>query len=274
MNATDGKYVIIYGWMRELDLTLTETMAYALVYGYAKNGEAFMGSITYMQQWLRCTRHTAIKAMQALEDKGLLRKEQVIVKGSPNNRYYITEVSTSAKNALVGSAEIALEVVQPLHQGSAKNALGVVQKLHYNNNKDNNNIISSSSKTHAHAYEEVLNWICDNEEGLEIMLLRNGLISSKTPLEEMREIIRHYVKEYYEQQQMNGGDDIQRRGRRDIKQHFSQWLPIRIKKLQQEQTQKLKDYETNTDPITKAMQQLAAGMESARLRKEQSDERL
>lgn len=260
MNATDGKYVIIYGWMRELDLTLTETMAYALVYGYAKNGEPFQGSITYMQQWLRCTRHTAIKAMQALEDKGLLRKEQVMVKGSPNNRYYITEISTSAKNALVGSAEIALEVVQPLHQGSAKNALGVVQKMHYINNKDNNkdNIVVVE-EAHAHAYEEVLNWVTDNEAGLEIMLLRNGLISAKTPLEEMREIIRPYTKEYYEQQQMNGGDDIQRRGRRDIKQHFSQWLPIRIKKQQQKQ----KDNESSTDPITRAMQDFAAGWDNA-----------
>lgn len=263
MNATDGKYVVIYGWMRELDLTLTETMAYALVYGFAKNGEPFQGSITYMQQWLRCTRHTAIKAMQALEDKGLLRKEQVMVKGSPNNRYYITEISTSAKNAPVGSAEIALEVVQPLHQGSAKIALGVVQKMHYINNKDNNNIISSSKKAHAHAYEEVLGWITDNEAGLEMMLHRNGLISAKTPLEEMREIIRPYAKEYYEQQQMNGGDDIQRRGRRDIKQHFSQWLPKHIKRQQQEQQQKQKDNETSTDPITRAMQDFAAGWDNA-----------
>jgi hypothetical protein len=93
-----------------------------------------------------------------------------------------------------------------------------------------------------------------------MMLHRNGLISAKTPLEEMREIIRPYAKEYYEQQQMNGGDDIQRRGRRDIKQHFSQWLPIRIKK---EQQQKQKDNETSTDPITRAMQDFAAGWDNA-----------
>jgi hypothetical protein len=144
-------------------------------------------------------------------------------------------------------------------QGCKKcTGMGVKIAPYKDNNKDN--IISSSKKAHAHAYEEVLGWITDNEAGLEMMLLRNGLISAKTPLEEMREIIRPYAKEYYEQQQMNGGDDIQRRGRRDIKQHFSQWLPIRIKK---EQQQKQKDNETNTDPVTRSMQDFLAGWDNA-----------
>lgn len=242
MNATEGKYVIIYGWMREIDLTLTETMAYALVYGYAKNGEPFQGSITYMQQWLRCTRHTAIKAMQTLEDKGLLRKEQVMVKGSPNNRYYITEVSTSAKNAPVGSAEIALEVVQPLHQGSAKNALGVVQKMHYNKDIIKENIIKEVV-VEENACAKIFEMLTDNEAGLEIMLLRNGLISAKTSLQEMKEIVKPYAEEYYKQQLMSGGEHFDRRGRSDVKTHFMRWLPkhLEIKKDQEE---------IRTQPIT------------------------
>lgn len=263
MNATDGKYVIIYGWMRDLDLTLTETMAYALVYGYAKNGEPFQGSITYMQQWLRCTRHTAIKAMQVLEDKGLLRKEQVMVKGSPNNRYYITEVSTSAKNALVGSAEIALEVVQPLHQGSAKNALGVVQKMHYINNKDNNKDNILTLPTHVREKIEVIKkWLTDNALGTESLAIRNQLIQGACPIEEIVKKLEPYVEQYYTEQLEQGKGEIEMRGRIDILSHFANRLPAYIRK-EKEQQQKQKDNETSTDPITRAMQDFAAGWDNA-----------
>ena len=68
---------------------------------------------------------------------------------------------------------------------------------------------------------------------------------------------------------MNGGEDITRRGRRDIKQHFSQWLPKYLKKLQQEQQQKQQEYEQGIDPITRAMQDFAAGWDNAERRKQQ-----
>ena len=247
MNAGNAKYITIYEWMNELDLSPVEKIAYALVYSFCKKGECFNGKNSYLQEWLGCTKKTAINTMTSLEEKGLIVREQKMVNGKTTNVFML-------------GAEIAPK--------GCKKCTGGVQKLHKrgaeiapNNNIDinNDNIISSSKKARAHAYEEVLGWITDNEEGLEMMLLRNKLISVKTPLEEMTEIIRPYAKEYYEQQQMNGGDDIQRRGRRDIKQHFSQWLPIRIKKEQQKQ----KDNETSTDPITRAMQDFAAGWDNA-----------
>lgn len=249
MNAGNAKYITIYEWMNELDLSPVEKIAYALVYSFCKKGECFNGKNSYLQEWIGCnSKHTTIGVMRSLEEKGLIVREQKMVNGKTTNVFML-------------GAEIAPK--------GCKKCTGGVQKLHKrgaeiapNNNIDinNDNIISSSKKARAHAYEEVLGWITDNEAGLEIMLMRNGLISSKTPIEEMREIIRPYAKEYYEQQQMNGGDDIQRRGRRDIKQHFSQWLPIRIKK---EQQQKQKDNETSTDPITRAMQDFAAGWDNA-----------
>jgi hypothetical protein len=248
MNAGNAKYITIYEWMNELDLSPVEKIAYALVYSFCKKGECFNGKNSYLQEWLGCSsKHTTIGVMRSLEEKGLIVREQQMVNGKATNVYMLgAEIAPKGcKNCTKG--------VQKLHERGAENAPN-------NNNDINNDNISSSKKAHAHAYEEVLGWITDNEEGLEIMLMRNGLISYKTPLEEMREIIRPYAKEYYEQQQMNGGDDIQRRGRRDIKQHFSQWLPIRIKK---EQQQKQKDNETSTDPITRAMQDFATGWDNA-----------
>jgi hypothetical protein len=248
MNAGNAKYITIYEWMNDLDLSPVEKIAYALVYSFCKKGECFNGKNSYLQEWLGCSsKHTTIGVMRSLEEKGLIVREQQMVNGKATNVYMLgAEIAPKGCKKCTGG-------VQKLHERGAKIAPN-------NNNDINNDNISSSKNAHAHAYEEVLGWITDNEAGLEMMLLRNGLISAKTPLEEMREIIRPYAKEYYEQQQMNGGDDIQRRGRRDIKQHFTQWLPIRIKK---EQQQKQKDNETSTDPVTRSMQDFFAGWDNA-----------
>lgn len=259
MSAKNEKYITIYEWMNDLDLSPVEKIAYALVYSFCKKGECFSGKNSYLQEWLGCTKKTAITTMATLEEKGYIVKEQQMVNGKTTNVYSMGVKITpqGCKNYTRG--------VQKLHQRGVKITPNI-------NNDINNDNIVVVEEAHVHAHEKVLEWITDNEDGLQQMLYRNKLISGFTPKQEMVEIIKPYVQEYYEQQQMNGGEDIERRGRRDIKQHFAAWLPIRIKKIQQEQTQKLKDYETNTDPVTKAMQQLAAGMESARLRKEQSDE--
>lgn len=253
MSARNEKYITIYEWMNELDLSPVEKIAYALVYSFCKKGECFSGKNSYLQEWLGCTKKTAITTMASLEEKGLVVREQQMVNGKQTNVYTLGEKFTpkGCKNYTVG--------VQKLHQGGVK----ITPNINIDNNRDNI-IVVEEARTHA--YERVLEWVTDNEDGLEQMLKRNGLITSKTQVGEMREIIRPYVQEYYEQQQMNGGEDIERRGRRDIKQHFAAWLPIRIKKLQQEQTQKLKDYETNTDPITRAMQDFAAGWDNAERR--------
>lgn len=255
MNATDGKYVIVHDWMnlKQLGLSANEKLALALVYGFAMKEGCSCVKNACVQEWVGCTKKTAINIMDSLEEKGLIIRVQEIINGKIANTYKL------------GEEKLLSMGVKITPQGCKNYTVGV-KKLHPKGEKitpykdiNKDNIISSSKKAHAHAYEEVLGWVTDNEAGLEMMLYRNGLISAKTPLEEMREIIRPYAKEYYEQQQMNGGDDIQRRGRRDIKQHFSQWLPIRIKK---EQQQKQKDNEISTNPVTRSMQDFFAGWDN------------
>ena len=253
MNATDGKYVIIHDWMNKLGLSANEKIALALVYGFAMKEGCSCVKNACVQEWVGCTKKTAINIMDSLEEKGLIIRVQEIINGKIANTYKLGEeklLSMGVKITPQGCKNYTVWVKKSHPKGEKITPYKDI-------NKDNKIVVE---ETHAHAYEEVLNWVTDNEAGLEMMLHRNGLISAKTPLEEMREIIRPYAKEYYEQQQMNGGDDIQRRGRRDIKQHFSQWLPIRIKK---EQQQKQKDNETSTDPITRAMQDFAAGWDNA-----------
>jgi hypothetical protein len=236
---------------------LNELIAFAIVHGFSQDGETkYKGGLSYIAELLMCDKRTAMRVMTSLEEKGLVEKTQKEINGVKFNRY-----------------SVPAGVVKNCHQW-CQNVTGGSENLsHKNTNKEINNIIVVED-AHTHTREKsdfdyVLEWICDNEDGLQQMLYRNKLILTKTPVQEMISIILPYVQEYYEQQLMNGGEDIMRRGRRDIKQHFSQWLPKHLKKLQQEQQQKQQEYEQGIDPITRAMQDFAAGWDNAERRKQQ-----
>ena len=260
-KVTLNNFIVVQGWMLQMDLkNWNEVAAFALVYGFSQDNESrFQGSISYIQEWLMCSRPTAISIMKSLEDKQYVIKIQETINGVTFNRYkanlgVVKNFYYQLKNLTTGSKEILP-----------------------NNNKDNNIIIVEEAHTHTRegvfgeqgGVYQVLLWVTDNEDGLQQMLHRNQLIFGLTPMHDMIEIIKPYVQEYYEQQLMSGGDDITRRGRRDIKQHFSQWLPKHIKKKQQEQQQRQQEYEQTIDPVSRAMQDFAAGWDNAERRKQQ-----
>lgn len=262
MGLREDNYVHIAGWMYMLGLDkLNELIAFAIVHGFSQDGETkYKGGLSYIAELLMCDKRTAMRVMTSLEEKGLVEKTQKEINGVKFNRY-----------------SVPAGVVKNCHQW-CQNVTGGSENLsHKNTNKEINNIIVEDAHTHTRegvfgeqsGVYQVLLWVTDNEDGLQQMLYRNKLILAKTPVQEMISIIRPYVQEYYEQQLMNGGDDITRRGRRDIKQHFSQWLPKHLKKLQQEQQQKQQEYEQGIDPITRAMQDFAAGWDNAERRKQQ-----
>lgn len=258
MGLREDNYVHIAGWMYMLGLDkLNELIAFAIVHGFSQDGETkYKGGLSYIAELLMCDKRTAMRVMTSLEEKGLVEKTQKEINGVKFNRY-----------------SVPAGVVKNCHQW-CQNVTGGSENLsHKNTNKEINNIIVVKD-AHTHIREKsdfdyVLEWICDNEDGLQQMLYRNKLILAKTPVQDMISIILPYVQEYYEQQLMNGGEDITRRGRRDIKQHFSQWLPKHLKKLQQEKQQKQQEYEQGIDPITRAMQDFAAGWDNAERRKQQ-----
>lgn len=102
-------YIVIQGWMiNDLNLNGNELLAYALIYGFTKDGESeYTGSINYLSNWLNCTRKTAINVLQELVNKNLIKKTQIEVSKVLFNKY-----------------AIVTPVVQNLHQGSVKNTLG------------------------------------------------------------------------------------------------------------------------------------------------------
>jgi len=102
-------YIVVQGWMiNDLNLNGNELMAYALIYGFTKDGQSeYTGSINYLANWLNCTRKTAIKILHDLVDKKLIKKTQIEVNNMIFNKY-----------------AIITPLVQKLHQGSVENTLG------------------------------------------------------------------------------------------------------------------------------------------------------
>jgi len=102
-------YIVVQGWMiNELNLNGNELLSFALIYGFCKDGQSeFTGSLNYLCDWLNCSRNTAIKSLNDLMDKNLIKKKQVEHNKVIFNKYSVSEW-----------------VVQKMDGGSSKTALG------------------------------------------------------------------------------------------------------------------------------------------------------
>ena len=78
----DKTYTIIPDFLLDYDLTLSETVALAVIYGFCQDGESdFHGSYSYLARKCKVTRRRIIKIVAHLESLGLIQKEVSEVKG-------------------------------------------------------------------------------------------------------------------------------------------------------------------------------------------------
>ena len=76
------RYVTIFDWMLELGLKPGETIAFAVIYAFGKDGDWFTGSASYLAKWMGVTRkHTVYDALSSLSEKGLVEKRERWEKG-------------------------------------------------------------------------------------------------------------------------------------------------------------------------------------------------
>lgn len=101
----DENYIVVQGWMRkELGLKGYELLAYALIFGFCQDGEStFKGSLSYVAEWLGCSKPTAISTLKNLVSKGLLERIEEPINGILFVRY---RVLTTSKEILLPSKEI------------------------------------------------------------------------------------------------------------------------------------------------------------------------
>ena len=163
-EVTDKNYIVIQSFMvSELGLKGNELLIYAIIFGFSQTtGQAFHGSLTYLESWINSTRHTVISSLKSLVEKGLIEKEEQTING-------VKYCSYRVKN----STDEAQEVVQKFHGGSAKIAQGVVQNLHggsakiapnnilYNivDNIVDNNIVENAEKYDMKVITEIVDYL-------------------------------------------------------------------------------------------------------------------
>lgn len=100
----DENYIVVQGWMRkELGLKGNELLAYALIFGFCQDGEStFKGSLSYVAEWLGCSKPTAISTLKTLVSKGLIERIEEPINGILFVRY---RVLTTSKETLPPSKE-------------------------------------------------------------------------------------------------------------------------------------------------------------------------
>lgn len=105
----DKTYTIIPDFMLDYDLTLTETVALAVIYGFCQDGESdFHGSYSYLARKCKVTRRGIIKIVAHLESLGLIQKKISEVKG----------VKSCSIRTIVKGSEHSSPVVNTVHRGS------------------------------------------------------------------------------------------------------------------------------------------------------------
>lgn len=111
----DKTYTIIPDFLLDYDLTLTEVVVLSVIHGFCQDGESdFHGSYNYLARKAKLTRSWAIKIVDKLVDKGLVRKETREANGV---RFL------SLRSSLEGGVENT-PVVYKIHRGGVENTLG------------------------------------------------------------------------------------------------------------------------------------------------------
>lgn len=128
----DHNYILVSGWMvKVLKLSGNELLTFALIYGFCQDESSkFTGSLSYIMDWLNCSKPTVIKALKGLIEKNLILKESESKNGVTFNSYTIN-----------------LLVVKKLYFDSKESLLnGSKETLPNNTNFDNPNLINNGGE--------------------------------------------------------------------------------------------------------------------------------
>ena len=152
-EVTDKNYIVIQSFMvSELGLKGNELLIYAIIFGFSQTtGQAFHGSLTYLESWTNSTRPTVISSLKSLVEKGLIEKEEQTINGVKRCGYYVVDNSTDGKETPQG-------VVKNFNEGSKKT---LPNNILYNivDNIVDNNIVENAEKHDMKVITEIVDYL-------------------------------------------------------------------------------------------------------------------
>ncbi len=82
INEAKNRHVVIHEWMLDFDLSPTELICYAIIFGFSQDGKSkFQGSASYLSKWTKTSRATIFNALKKLCDMNLIAKEEKVING-------------------------------------------------------------------------------------------------------------------------------------------------------------------------------------------------
>lgn len=140
-------YLVIQDWMQtELKLKGTDTIIFALIYGFSQDGESeFFGSRTYIKKWTNVSFPTLDKSLNYLIERKLIIKRTETINNVIFNSYRAnTEYLATYKETLQGGCKETLHNNIPLDNIDNNNIIYIVELL---NEKSKSSFKSTTDKT-------------------------------------------------------------------------------------------------------------------------------
>ena len=163
-QISDNNYYVISGWMiNKLELSNTELMVFAIIYGFCQHDEVegnYHGSLQYLADFTGTTKQTIIKVLKSLTAKKYIKKSE----SYQNNVKFCTyKINTTVVEKLTGSQK-------SLPGGSQKSLPGGSQKSLPNNETLDNESLYNKNKKEAKTDFDVLIDEYTNNDKLKIAI--------------------------------------------------------------------------------------------------------
>lgn len=140
MKLKDENYTVIQGWMiNNLNLRGSELLAFAIIYGFCQGEEcSYTGGISYLAEWLQCSRPGVVRVLNSLLEKKLIIKNKIKIRDTEYGEYLISSGLTGVNRCSFSDKNVLTGV---------NGGVNCSEPINNNINKDINNIIKENTLT-------------------------------------------------------------------------------------------------------------------------------
>lgn len=160
-QISDGNYYVVSGWMiNKLNLSNTELMVFAIIYGFCQHDKfngSYHGSLQYLADFTGTTKQTIIKVLKSLAKKDYIEKSESY---QNNVKFCAYKINTTVINNLTGSKKSLMGSKESLPGGSEKSLIGGSKESLPNNECSDNKSFDNKDIFNIQEVVDLYNSIC------------------------------------------------------------------------------------------------------------------